>query len=89
MPLHLTEAQLNEPVTAYTRTDFATLDPEWTAGAALAQVAADQAVVSNSLPRAYPFAPVRGFGMGVEDQDGNVFLDCAAGIAGVHIVGTL
>jgi 4-aminobutyrate aminotransferase len=48
---------------------------------ALAQVAADQAVVSNSLPRAYPFAPVRGFGMGVEDQDGNVFLDFCAGIA--------
>ena len=37
---------------------------------ALAQVAAAQAVVSGSLPRAYPFAPVRGFGMGVEDQDG-------------------
>jgi 4-aminobutyrate aminotransferase len=48
---------------------------------ALAQVAADQEVVSGSLPRAYPFAPVRGFGMGVEDQDGNVFLDFCAGIA--------
>jgi 4-aminobutyrate aminotransferase len=48
---------------------------------ALAQVAADQAVVSGSLPRAYPFEPVRGFGMGVEDQDGNVFLDFCAGIA--------
>ncbi len=48
---------------------------------ALAQVAADQAVVSGSLPRAYPFAPVRGFGMGVEYQDGNVFLDFCAGIA--------
>ncbi len=48
---------------------------------ALAQFAADQAVVSGSLPRAYPFAPVRGFGMGVEDQDGNVFLDFCAGIA--------
>ena len=48
---------------------------------ALALVAADQAVVSGSLPRAYPFAPVRGFGMGVEDQDGNVFLDFCAGIA--------
>ena len=48
---------------------------------ALAQVAADQAVVSGSLPRAYPFAPVRGFGMGVEDQDGNVFFDFCAGIA--------
>ena len=38
MPLHLTEAQLNEPVTAYTRADFATLYPEWTAGEALAHM---------------------------------------------------
>lgn len=38
MPLHLTEAQLNEPVTAYTRSDFATLYPEWTVGAALAHM---------------------------------------------------
>ncbi len=38
MPLHLTEAQLNEPVTSYMRSDFATLDPEWTADAALAHM---------------------------------------------------
>ncbi len=38
MPLHLTEAQLNESVTAYMRTDFAVLDPEWTAGTALAHM---------------------------------------------------
>ena len=40
MPLHLTEAQLNEPVTAYTRTDYATLSPEWTVGEALAHMRA-------------------------------------------------
>lgn len=38
MPLHLTEAQLSEPVTAYTRDDFATLYPEWTVGEALAHM---------------------------------------------------
>lgn len=38
MPLHLTEAQLNEPVTSYTRRDYATLYPQWTAGEALAHM---------------------------------------------------
>ncbi len=38
MPLHLSEAQLNEPVTAYARPDFATLDPEATVGEALAHM---------------------------------------------------
>lgn len=38
MPLHLSEAQLNEPVTAYARPDFATLDPEGTVGEALAHM---------------------------------------------------
>ncbi|HEY1188836.1 MAG TPA: magnesium transporter [Gemmata sp.] len=38
MPLHLTEAQLNEPVTTYTRGDFATLYPEWTVSEALAHM---------------------------------------------------
>jgi magnesium transporter len=38
MPLHLTEAQLNEPVTTYTRTDYATLYPQWTVGEALAHM---------------------------------------------------
>jgi magnesium transporter len=38
MPLHLTEAQLNEPVTTYARTDYATLNPQWTVGEALAQM---------------------------------------------------
>jgi magnesium transporter len=35
MPLHLTEAQLNEPVTAYARGDFTTLYPHWAVGEAL------------------------------------------------------
>lgn len=36
MPLHLTEAQLNESVTKYTRADFTTLYPQWTVNEALA-----------------------------------------------------
>ena len=35
MPLHLTEAQLNEPVTNYVRRDFTTLYPQWTVAEAL------------------------------------------------------
>src|SRR5262245_33245086 len=35
MPLHLTEEQLNQPVTTHLRTDFTTLDPNWTVGEAL------------------------------------------------------
>jgi magnesium transporter len=38
MPLHLSEAQLNEPVTAYARGDFTTLHPEWTVSEALAHM---------------------------------------------------
>lgn len=38
MPLHLTEAQLNEPVTNYVRSDYTTLCPQWTAGEALAHM---------------------------------------------------
>jgi 4-aminobutyrate aminotransferase len=48
---------------------------------ARAHVAFDEQWTSPSLPRAYPLAPVRGYGMAVEDIDGNVFLDFAAGIA--------
>ena len=47
----------------------------------LAHIARDERVTSHSLPRAYPFAPVRGRGSVVEDLDGNRFLDFAAGIA--------
>ena len=41
----------------------------------------DLAVTSGSLPRAYPLVPRRAFGSVVEDADGNLFLDCNAGIA--------
>lgn len=41
----------------------------------------DSAVVSPSYTRSYPFVMARGEGVAVEDVDGNVFLDCAAGIA--------
>ncbi len=46
-----------------------------------AHVERDERVTSPSLPRAYPFAPVRGRGCVVEDLDGNRYLDFAAGIA--------
>jgi 4-aminobutyrate aminotransferase len=41
----------------------------------------DKAVVSPSYTRGYPLVIARGEGSAVEDLDGNVFLDCAAGIA--------
>jgi len=48
---------------------------------ARAHIAFDEKWTSPSLPRAYPIVPVRGDGLAVEDIDGNVFLDFAAGIA--------
>ena len=44
-------------------------------------LAADAAVTSPSLPRAYPLVPRRGHGAALEDVDGNLFLDFNAGIA--------
>ena len=41
----------------------------------------DEIVVSPSSTRGYPLVIERGSGAMVEDVDGNVFLDCAAGIA--------
>ena len=41
----------------------------------------DKAVVSPSYTRGYPLVIARGQGATVEDVDGNIFLDCAAGIA--------
>jgi 4-aminobutyrate aminotransferase len=41
----------------------------------------DKAVVSPSYTRGYPLVIARGEGSAVEDVDGNIFLDCAAGIA--------
>jgi 4-aminobutyrate aminotransferase len=48
---------------------------------AAAIVARDNKYVSPSYTRDYPFVMARGEGAVVEDVDGNVFLDCAAGIA--------
>src|SRR6266436_7559821 len=41
----------------------------------------DRAVVTPSYTRGYPLVVERGAGAMVEDVDGNVFLDCSAGIA--------
>ncbi len=48
---------------------------------ARAHVAYDRTWSSPSLPRVYPFVPVRGKGATVEDIDGNLFIDFCAGIA--------
>jgi 4-aminobutyrate aminotransferase len=48
---------------------------------AKALIERDRAVVSPSYTRSYPFVMARGSGAVVEDVDGNVFLDCTAGIA--------
>jgi 4-aminobutyrate aminotransferase len=48
---------------------------------ARAIIARDAKVVSTSYTRDYPFVMARGEGAYVEDVDGNVFLDCTAGIA--------
>jgi 4-aminobutyrate aminotransferase len=41
----------------------------------------DARVVSTSYTRDYPLVMARGEGCAVEDADGNIFLDCSAGIA--------
>jgi 4-aminobutyrate aminotransferase len=48
---------------------------------AIAAVAHDDRVISPSYTRSYPLVAKRGRGIRVEDVDGNVFLDFAAGIA--------
>jgi len=48
---------------------------------AKALIERDKKVVSPSYTRGYPFVMARGTGAVVEDVDGNLFLDCAAGIA--------
>ena len=48
---------------------------------AKAIIARDSVVVSPSYTRGYPLVMDHGYGAMVEDVDGNVFLDCAAGIA--------
>jgi 4-aminobutyrate aminotransferase len=49
--------------------------------AAKAIIERDARVVSSSYTRDYPLVISRGEGVFVEDVDGNVFLDCTAGIA--------
>lgn len=49
--------------------------------AARAVIERDAKVVSPSYTRDYPLVMARGEGAFVEDVDGNVFLDCTAGIA--------
>ncbi len=48
---------------------------------AAALIARDKKVVSPSYTRGYPLVIERATGSTVEDVDGNLFLDCAAGIA--------
>jgi 4-aminobutyrate aminotransferase len=48
---------------------------------ARAIVERDSRSVSPSSTRSYPFVMARGAGAVVEDVDGNIFLDCAAGVA--------
>jgi 4-aminobutyrate aminotransferase len=48
---------------------------------AKALIERDGKVVSPSYTRSYPFVIASGTGSTVEDVDGNIFLDCAAGIA--------
>jgi 4-aminobutyrate aminotransferase len=48
---------------------------------AKALIERDAAVVSPSYTRGYPLVIKRASGVSVEDVDGNMFLDCAAGIA--------
>jgi len=48
---------------------------------AMAIIERDRTVVSPSYTRDYPLVIARGEGAAVEDVDGNVFLDCTAGIA--------
>jgi 4-aminobutyrate aminotransferase len=48
---------------------------------ATAIIERDARAVSTSYTRDYPFVMARGEGALVEDVDGNVFLDCTAGIA--------
>ena len=48
---------------------------------ARALIKRDQAVISQSYPRGYPFVMDHGLGTEVWDVDGNRFLDFAAGIA--------
>jgi 4-aminobutyrate aminotransferase len=67
---------METPVTSAPRIITALPGPK-----ARAIIERDGKVVSTSYTRGYPFVMARGAGAVVEDVDGNVFLDCAAGIA--------
>ena len=69
---------MTEPLEARPVPDIVTPPP---GPKARAHVEFDHACTSPSLPRAYPIVPVRGRGCAIEDIDGNLFLDFAAGIA--------
>jgi 4-aminobutyrate aminotransferase len=82
--------QLADPLAAAPTTDSVVADEGWQLPRLVtpvpgprtrAHVERDEQVTSPSLPRVYPFAPVRGRGGVVEDLDGNRYLDFAAGIA--------
>ncbi len=77
LPLSTTRAARDSPVSARSRS----LVTELPGPKARAHVSYDETWTSPSLPRAYPIVPVRGEGLVVEDIDGNLFLDFAAGIA--------
>ena len=71
-------AQAYGPVDTMTGPDIKTALP---GPRARALIERDRSVVSPSYTRSYPLVIERGSGAFVEDVDGNVFLDCAAGIA--------
>ena len=68
-------------VSTTVRQDFPRIVTSLPGPRALAVIERDQAVLSPSYTRCYPLVAKRGFGAMVEDVDGNVFLDFAAGIA--------
>jgi 4-aminobutyrate aminotransferase len=74
-------ARMYEPVDELLLEPAPALITEIPGPRARAAVEFDHSWTSPSLPRAYPLVPVRGLGCTIEDADGNLFLDFAAGIA--------
>ena len=69
------------PPTAQAATTVPSLRTSLPGPNAKAIIERDAKVVSPSYTRDYPLVIARGDGAAVEDVDGNVFLDCTAGIA--------
>src|SRR5579884_4536937 len=69
------------PVSEAVRSDLPHLLTSLPGPKARAIIARDEAVLSPSYPRCYPFVVERGEGAMIEDVDGNRFLDFNAGIA--------